>query len=227
MVFDARALADDGDNSLLDDYNALRQNVVPTGLSAREATLAISLSETASVVKSLGQICGKTVLVSGTGVAGLSLVLWLQHAGARVIALGRRREKLEMARKLGADATILTVDADYRAQICHFANGLADGALEATGDAVLAAHILTLLKPDAFAVSYDVPPTGVSYPSHWKTASVNEHECFLEVVALLASGAVKAEWFLSHDWDFDNVLEAFAQVRRGQVNKGVVWISSI
>jgi NADPH:quinone reductase-like Zn-dependent oxidoreductase len=53
IVTDAQALADDGDASLLEDYNALRQIVVPPHLSTRDAALCISLSETASVLRHL------------------------------------------------------------------------------------------------------------------------------------------------------------------------------
>jgi D-arabinose 1-dehydrogenase-like Zn-dependent alcohol dehydrogenase len=104
IVTDAQAMADDGDASLLDDYNALRQMVVPSHLSTRDAALCISLSETASVLRHLPNVRGLKVGVAGTGVAGLAFVLWLKLAGAWVIALGRREERLQHARQMGADA---------------------------------------------------------------------------------------------------------------------------
>jgi hypothetical protein len=51
MATDARAMADNGDTSLRADCNTLRQMVAPSNLSARDASLCISLSETASVLR--------------------------------------------------------------------------------------------------------------------------------------------------------------------------------
>lgn len=100
-------MAADGDASLLNDYTALRQQVVPAGTALPHAVLAISLAETASWFRYIPSVAGKTVCVSGTGIAGLGIVLWSLFGGAaRIIVLGRRDERLQLARDIGATCGI-------------------------------------------------------------------------------------------------------------------------
>ena len=108
MVRDGAAMAADGDSSLVNDYNVQRQNVVPDWMSARDAALVISLSETASVLRHLPNLRERKIVVAGTGVTGLAFTLWAKLAGALVITLGRREARLSRALEIGADATVNT-----------------------------------------------------------------------------------------------------------------------
>jgi threonine dehydrogenase-like Zn-dependent dehydrogenase len=222
-VTDPFAMAAHGDGSMLGDYNAQRQVVAPEGLTAVEAALCISLSETASLLDPLPNLAGKTVVVAGTGVAGLSFALWAKLAGATVIALGRRESRLATARKLGAAVTIDTSDGDTVAKILAV-NGKADVLLEATGDAPLADSLQAALADDGVALAYGVPPTGQHYAAFWQNPPVNEHLRYAWVADMVLRGWVKPEWFVSHTWKFDEALEAFDQVRAGKVFKGFVEI---
>lgn len=225
VVRDGRAMAGDGDASLANDYNVQRQNVVPEGLSARDAALAISLSECASVLRHLPPLAGKRVVIAGTGIAGLAFTLWCKRAGAFVVTLGRRDERLEAAKTVGADVAVNTSGADWVGQVLRATVGPADGLIEATGDARLAEQMLALLHEDGFASAYGVPPTGTAYDGRWKKSVVEEHLSFGEVAGLLARGVVKPEWFVSHEWDMGEVVAAFDQVRRGEIIKGFVRLA--
>ena len=224
VVCDLSAMLQDGDRSLADDYNAPRQLVVPPGVSATEAALAISLSETASVPHHLPEVRGKNVVVAGTGVAGLAFGLWLKLGGARVITLGRRAERLEKARALGADVLINTRQADWRGRIRRAVGGEVDGMIEATGDATLAGALVELLTPGGFASAYGVPPRGVGYPPPWKASVSEEFLSFDWVLDLIQRRWVKPEWFITHTWKFHEVTAAFEQVKRGEVLKGLVCL---
>jgi threonine dehydrogenase-like Zn-dependent dehydrogenase len=224
VVTDAVAMAADGDGSKLNDYNADRQLVVPPDLSARDAALAISLSETASVLRHLPNPRGSKVVVAGTGVAGLAFALWLKLAGAFVIVLGRREERLRKALEMGADVAINTRDGDFLEQLR--ALGPVDGLMEATGDAALATQVEEFLSPQGFACAYGVPPTGVHYGPRWRGAAVEEHLSLPWIIDLLRRGWVQPEWFVSHEWGFDEVLTAFEQNSRGEVLKGFVRLES-
>ena len=222
-VTDPFAMAADGDGSMLGDYNAQRQVVAPEGLSAVEAALCISLSETASLLDPLPNLAGKTVLVAGTGVAGLSFGLWAKFAGAKVIALGRRASRLHVAAKLGADVVIDTTEPDYLAQILAV-NGPVDVMLEATGVVALADSLQPILKPGGAALAYGVPPTGDKYAGFWQNPPVDEHLRYAWVADLVLRGWVKPEWFVTHTWEFNDALAAFDQTRAGHVFKGFVEI---
>ena len=225
IVTDAKAMAADGDPSLLTDYTAQRQNVVPAGLGAADAALAISLSETASALLPLPNLRGRTVIVAGTGVAGLSFTLWAKLAGATVVTLGRRTERLAAARALGADAAIDTTAPDWQAQALAAARGPADGVIEAIGDVALAGPLLKLIKPGGFASAYGAPEDGKAYPPGWTTASVEEHRAYAWVADLLLRGWVRPEWFVTHTWPFSEARQAFERVREGGVIKGLILMS--
>jgi len=226
MVRDAAALAAEGDSSLLNDYNAQRQLVAPPHLDPIETALAISLSETASVLRHLPNLRGKTVGVAGTGVAGLAFILWCKMAGARVIAIGRRATRLEEAKQVGADLILNTTQGDAAENLRNLASGPVDGLIEATGDAPLANRLLQALAKDGFATAYGVPPTGASYDKRWISASVEEHLDFPWVADLLHRGWIESTWFVSHVWSFDEVIRAFDEVRQGKVKKGFIRFST-
>lgn len=217
LVTDAEAMARDGDASLKNDYNALRQNVVPAGLDPLLASLAISLAETASVFAALPSVRQRRVLVAGTGVAGLAFTLWAKLAGAHVTVLGRREERLRAARIVGADTTLLGTEG---------VEEKFDGVIEAVGDVALAARLSTLAKPGAFLCAYGAPANGAAYPAGWTSAEVEEHKSYAWVADLLARGWIKPEWFVSHTWPLDEAVSAFAQVKAGEVTKGFVRIAA-
>ncbi len=163
-----------------------------------------------------------TVVVAGTGIAGLAFGLWLKLAGAHVITLGRRPQRLEKARRLGADTTVNTSDGDYLEGIRRAAGGAVDGLVEATGDADLAAQLLRVLKPKGFACAYGVPPTGVQYPTQWTKAEVEEHRALPWVADLIRRGWVRADDFVTDIWRLEQAVDAFAAVERGHVLKGFI-----
>ena len=93
----------------------------------RENVLAISLAETASWTWQLPPLGGRSVVVSGTGCAGMTIATWCKMAGARVMVLGRRDERLETARRLAADAVVnVRSCADVPAAVRAFAPDGAD-----------------------------------------------------------------------------------------------------
>lgn len=224
VVRDGVAMAADGDESLVEDYNCLRQNVVPPHLSPTEAALAISLAETASVLHGLPSLRGRRIAVLGTGVAGLSLMLWCKLAGARVIAVGRRQSRLDEAvATFGADASACAEGpAEVSASIVEAVGGKVDGLLEATGSPKFARAALDALEQDGFAVTYGVPATGDSYDGRWVEASVNEHLAYPWIADLLRRKLVRAEWFVSHEWPREDLIHAFDEVRSGKVRKGFI-----
>lgn len=73
------------------------------------------------------------VAVVGTGFLGALLVQMAKRAGARVTAISRRRQSLETARRMGADA-VLPLDGDAAAAARDLTGGkLFDRVIEATG----------------------------------------------------------------------------------------------
>ena len=201
--------------------------VIPSDLSHEQACLAFSLSETAGALLQVGDITDKTVVVLGTGFVGYSFVMFAKKYGAKtVVCLGRREERLAVARTLGADATFIDVD-EANAYIRSI--GGADVVLEATGNYRVIEKGLPYLKENGIFGIYAVPHCPYSFdlmqtPVNFTIRRINPAvDQVLEYVSTcLRDGTIPLEVFLTHQWTFDEVPEAFEQVRRGEVIKGLV-----
>ena len=77
------------------------------GLTPGEAAMAEPLAVTLHATRRIGDMVGKSVLVTGCGPIGLLSVLAARRAGAdRIVAIDLSPFVLDMARKAGADETI-------------------------------------------------------------------------------------------------------------------------
>ena len=81
---------------------------VPAGVDSREAAMAEPLACVLHGLEDSGVRAGDTVAVIGLGPIGLMFVRLAALAGARVIAVGRREQQLERARRMGAVETVLS-----------------------------------------------------------------------------------------------------------------------
>ncbi|EIP96891.1 theronine dehydrogenase-like Zn-dependent dehydrogenase [Opitutaceae bacterium TAV1] len=221
IVRDRLAMSADGDPSLLNDYTALRQQVVPAGTALPHAVLAISLAETASWFRHIPSVAGKTVCVAGTGIAGLGIVLWSLLAGAaRIIALGRRDERLQLARDIGAATGInIRTTPDVSARLRELNDGRgADFYFDAVGEPGQVQTGLTLLAEGGTLAIYGATE-GQRYaaldlsagPGHVAILRppAEEHLAWHWVCALLKRGLIPAEKLLTHAWPLEDYAEAY------------------
>ena len=220
-------MAADGDERFVGDYNALRQNVIPSELDAVQAALCISLAETASSLAYLPRLRGRRAVVAGTGIAGLSYTLWASMEGAEVLTVGRRRERLELASSLGAAHVVDSRErSDAHGEVSDAVRdtlgGNADIVIDAVGDVELAASLEGATGPDGTLVAYGVPASGNSYSDRWETARVEEHEAYPWVARLVSTGIIDLDKFLSHTWSFGDVEQLIAEVTARKVVKAIV-----
>ncbi|HTO79925.1 MAG TPA: quinone oxidoreductase [Methylocystis sp.] len=98
---------------------------------------------------------GQRVLVqAGAGGVGQLLCQWASALGAKVIATVGSAEKAEIARKAGADHTILYRDDDFVAKLREFTKGkLCDVVYDGVGKATFPAS-LDCLRPFGMFVSF-------------------------------------------------------------------------
>ena len=204
------------DRPASEDYLCLRQRVVPVGISLDQAVLAISLAETHSVVEGLiaqfGSFHGRRILIAGTGIAGISLAVWCQRAGAAAVhVLGRRVERLALVTALSAAHGILDDELETVA-------AQADVYLDAIGDAALCTRICAALPARALSAVYSVLP---GHDDLVRPAA-NEHLSYDAVCSLLRDGTIKAAEWLADPWPLALWQQAFAAVAGGLVLKA--WI---
>jgi len=121
-------------------------HLVPDGVSTEQACALVHDGRTAiTLFDRAGVRAGDHVLITAAGGGlGTLLIQLARRAGATVVAAARGQRKLELARELGADATVDYSAPDWteRARAATGGAGLRvvlDGAGGALGDAALAA----------------------------------------------------------------------------------------
>lgn len=81
---------------------SIAQQAVPSHFDPVDAGMFITFKETLSWMHKLGPLRGRSVMVLGTGPVGLCFVCIAKYLGAaRVITVGRREDRLELAHSLG------------------------------------------------------------------------------------------------------------------------------
>jgi L-iditol 2-dehydrogenase len=116
----------------------VRRNVHPLedSIDFKTAALSEPLACALHAVDAMGVRAGETVAILGAGVMAMLLTGALKVQGARVLAVGRNRDKLHRVRDAGADAVGSTLDEDPAEIARKFSGGRgADCVFEAVGTA--------------------------------------------------------------------------------------------
>jgi L-iditol 2-dehydrogenase len=120
------------------EYVAVPQHIlyrVPESVSFEQAAMVEPVAVAAHAVSLAPIAVGDTAVVVGAGMIGLCLVQLLRAAGcARVFAVDLEAEKLDLARRLGADVGLDPQRADVAAEAARATEGRgADVSFEAVG----------------------------------------------------------------------------------------------
>lgn len=118
---------------------------IPDAVSFEQAAMAEPVSIAVHAVARLPLERDDTVVVIGSGVIGLLIIEALRARGCgKIIAVDVKRERLELAGRLGADHCISPEDTDVISEVQRLTKGRgADTAIEAVG---LAATVGTALR---------------------------------------------------------------------------------
>ncbi|MBI2299628.1 MAG: alcohol dehydrogenase catalytic domain-containing protein [Armatimonadetes bacterium] len=210
--------------------------VLPGGLEPEIAFLAIALAETRAWLEQVAElgddVAGKPVVVVGTGIAGLTLTHWAKlRGGDPVITLGRREERLTMARVRGADHGFLAEDPALPEQVREATGGArAAVLLGAIGKPAAIAGLVPLLAPggllaiygaapgDAYQAATDALPEGI----RWCRPGPEEFRYTRQCAEGLLDGTMDHRLWLTHVWERPEIETAFRQVAAGEVLKGCV-----
>lgn len=236
LVRDRAALVDAGHVAYQDDYTSLRQQVAPPDIDPLDAALAISLSELASWMWKLGATGDRAIAVGGTGLAGYAICAFARLAGARpIIALGRRDERLERARRFGADAGVNMTQGDPVDAVRRANGGRGvEVFAEATGaDAMLGLGLQTLAPGGTAAIygapegyRYTLPMRGAPGDFAVRLIAPEEYRAYHWVCDLIRRGAIDTSQFRSHVWDgLEQVPAALQAQANGAVVKGLVRVA--
>jgi L-iditol 2-dehydrogenase len=165
----------------------------------------------ACVVKGLedtGLEAGDTVVVLGVGPIGSMFVRLAKLRGAQVIAVGRRRSKLEHTLKLGADRVVATEETmDPVAAVRELTGGRgADIVVEAVGRPETWNWSVEMLRRGGTVNFFGGPPTGTHVHIDTNLLHYSEITCkasfhhtpraFREALDIIESGGVTAQAFV-------------------------------
>ncbi|UOQ45529.1 galactitol-1-phosphate 5-dehydrogenase [Halobacillus salinarum] len=112
---------------------------------------------------------GAEVAVMGCGSIGLLAVQWAKIFGAKkVYAIDIDDSKLEVAREVGADVLINSLNTPAHEQIHEYTNGLGvDLAVESAGSPVTSAQILALPKKGGEVVFMGIPYADINIERYY------------------------------------------------------------
>jgi L-iditol 2-dehydrogenase len=111
------------------------QHVFPLeGLSDLQGAFVEPLACVIHAWRQLEPLPGNRVCIVGTGAMGYLHLLEARARRCEMVVVGRRAERLELARALGAHHTVqASDDADWQVQVLRLTDGGADVVVEATG----------------------------------------------------------------------------------------------
>ena len=202
----------------------------------------------AVVVRAVGRAApepGQAAAVVGAGSLGLLGLQLLRARGCRVLVVARSAERLELARRLGADATVAIGSGGPASApaVVAAARALAgrdgvDGVLEPAGSAQAVELVLGavgFVRPGGRVVLTGLPHEESRVPFFWLVrrelevlgSMIYRGEEFPRAIDLLARGAVAVEPLLTHRFALDGIEAALAAHRRPEAIKVVVFPAGV
>ena len=228
LVTDAAALREDAPEIQPNPYTKF-QLPVPRelDLSPGDATMLVTLKETAGYVASVGVKLNDAVLVLGAGSVGISMMRFAKLFGAcPLIAVARRDEQLAYAMEpIGADAVINCTREDVITRVRELTDGRgADVLIDTTGSAEFIRDCLPALAPEGRAAAYATyrrdDPVANYIPEDklalGKTGEDIAHDYLLDAVRL---GFVNLSDYYSHTMPFEKIAEGFARLEAKEAFK--------
>jgi L-iditol 2-dehydrogenase len=210
------------------DYVAVPQRTLcrlPDGLPFEHAAMVEPVSIAVHAVERVPIQLNDTAVVIGTGIIGLFLVQALRLAGCgQIIAVDLVPKRLELARKLGADAAVSPQDGDVVEAVARQTDGRgADVAFEAAGFApTVDAAIRSVRKGGSVGLVGNLTPT-VDLPLQaavtreltlfGSCASAGEYPICLEMIA---RGAIDVEPIATATAPLCDGAEWFDRLRQGE-----------
>lgn len=175
-------------------------------LTYRDAALAEPLACVVKGLEDTGMEAGDTVAVIGAGPIGSMFVRLAKLRGAQVIAIGRRRRRLEHTLSLGADAVVATEETDPVAAVRELTAGGADVVIEAVGLPETWNQSVGMLRRGGVVNFFGGPPSGTRVELDTNLLHYSEITCkasfhhtpraFREALDIIESGGVTAQSFV-------------------------------
>ncbi len=189
---------------------------LPDEVSSEEAALVEPASVAMHAVRRSRLRPGETVAVLGVGTVGSLAMQVAKALGARVFAVDRRKLSLDMARRLGADATIDSASVDAGAALSDLTDGVGpDVVIDAAGAADTPSLAVDWVRRGGRVLLVAIYTARASIDFNSVVGAETEIIGSLaygqrdveEVVRLIASGGLKTAPLVSGKIGLDDVVE--------------------
>jgi L-iditol 2-dehydrogenase len=198
---------------------------LPDHVPADAATLIETLATVYHAQRRAAVAAGDVVVVFGQGASGLLHTQLARQLGAGpVVGVSRSPFKLALARRMGADHALDGARADLAAEIQRLTGGRgADVAIDTTGEAGVLGLAVEALRPGGRLLVYGIshrPLDDVSaFPIYMKELTIYGSRALTPEdvppsIALVASGAIDLEGFITARYPLPRVAAAFADYER-------------
>ncbi len=186
------------------------------GLSAGEAAMAEPLSVLIHAARRAGDLFGKRVLVTGCGPIGILGVLVAKAAGAaEIVATDMTAFTLEMAARVGADATINVAENPEGLSPWHADKGRFDVLLECSGAAPALAGAVPAMRPGGLLMQLGLggdmtlPVQAMTAKELELRGSFRFHEEFFTAVEMMQTGRINVTPLITQTVPLEKAEEAF------------------
>lgn len=196
------------------------------------AIIADAITTPYHAVVHRGQVSpGDWVVVLGCGGIGLNLVQIAAALGARVIAVDILDEKLDWARRLGAEVTLNPKQVErLDKEVRRITGGGANVALEAIGKAVTQEQAFACLRTGGRLVMVGYSPEKMSLNAgrvmFREMEIVGSLGCrpvdYPRVIEMARQGRIKVAELVTHKFTLDEINAAFDVLRKGEAIRAVV-----
>lgn len=217
-----KAIGVDIDGAFAEYVKAPARNVyvIPKDMPLEEAALIEPLACCIRGLDNIGIRVGDTIAIVGTGPIGLLFVQLVKMWGAiKIYAMDILDERLEIAKKLGADVTINPAKEDPKEVIFSETNGIGvDVAIEAVGNPKAIDTALSVVRRGGRLLIFGVAPQDAI----WQVkpfelydkellviTSYRSPYTFQRAVKIASSGRISFKEILSHVFPLEKGSEAF------------------
>jgi D-arabinose 1-dehydrogenase-like Zn-dependent alcohol dehydrogenase len=209
--------------------------LVPVPAPVDPPTLAVLTDAVGTPYHALVKIArlqpGETLAVFGIGGLGTNAVQLGKHLGARVIAISRNEEKLDLARRLGADEIVQAGGEDTVARARAACGGDGpDVVIQCAGSAAVDEQAIDLATFGGRVVCVGAAPEPFrarAVELCWKELTLLGSRGFTAddiaaVVDLFLAGAIATDHLTARTRPLEEANEALSDLREGRVLRSVI-----
>jgi L-iditol 2-dehydrogenase len=217
----------------------VRQNMleIPDGVSYADAAMTEPLACVLRGIHETGIKAGDTAVVIGCGAIGLKFIRMLAQRQVRVIAIGKRKSQMDIAKRLGAVATfdVEKIESPVEAvrQLTEGGRG-ADAVIEAVGRAQTWEWALQIVRKGGTVNLFGGCPSGTEVkidPAALHYAEITIKSTFhhtpqfiREALDTIARGEIRASDFVTGEVNLEELPKLFQDMknRNGELKTAVI-----